>query len=566
VFSARKVDSDSVRDLNSEQKESDGVKFVFSAKQIDDAKPNSVSGDESKKLNSEEEKGKVNFTEFVFGAVRNDLHSSFNVEKEKSSVPKWNSGFADYGKSECENKFVFGKQESVDRMRNSGNGPGVFHAETETNGDFDKGRDLGGDVNSKSGNGSANGFSTIFTDFSDSKLVDEINKLNINDHEGVRIARDSTSSRVSSSNGFVFGGSHKVSSVSSGTNTGSEQLNTNDDSDSAIACGTNGVQNGTAQGIDQNATGIPCSKTTTSQDGIRDFHVSEDAQVNGVDESCMDFKPPAWDPSCFEDNLFCKLNSKFEPTHKSKSSKEKGSKYMRRKLKSHSLNKKQTRLDHLPKENSSLETPESSGGFSPMDLSPYQETAADDEDLKASEESNVLHPTIATDCKDSQRGGDLDNGKSCYGSSSVGDGHFSGPDTVLPKMQTGISADAGVDLTSNSEEKKADVFFVDGLGDSKEKDFAFSAGSAVEGTSLYKRKQKKKFRRKMVSDSFVISPNVNGKPVSSVQFSPLTTANISSHSDVMDKSQMNDHFEEGSDASSATIEAACHQWRLRFCP
>lgn len=575
VFSARKVDSDSVRDLNSEKKESDGVEFVFSAKQIDDAKPNPVSGDVSKKLNSEEEKGKVNFTKFVFGAVRNDLHSSFNVEKEKSSVPKWNSWFADYGERECVNEFVFGKQESVDSKRNSGNGPGVFHAETETNGDVDKGGDKCGnldeDVKSKSGNGSANGFSAIFTDISDSKLVDEINKLNINDHEGVRIARDSTSSHVSSSNGFVFGGSHKVSSVSSGTNTGGEHLYTNDDSDSAKACGTNGVQNGTAQGIDQDATGIPCSKTTTSQDGIRDFHVSEDAQVNGIEESCTGFKPPAWDPSCFKDNLFCKLNKEFEPTHKSKSSKEKGSKYMRRKLKSHSLNKKQTKLDHLPKENSSLETPESSGGFSPMDSSPYQETTADDEDLKASEESNVLHPAIATDCKDSQRGGDLDNGKSCYGNFSVGDVHFSGPDTVLPKMQSevfgnsfsGVSADAGSDLTSNSEEKKADVFFVDGLGDSKEKDFAFSAGSTVEGTSLYKRKQKKKFRRKMGFDSFVISPNVNGKPVSSVQFSPLTTANMSSHSDVMDKSQVNDLFKEGGDASSATIEAACHQWRLR---
>jgi hypothetical protein len=57
---------------------------------------------------------------------------------------------------------------------------------------------------------------------------------------------------------------------------------------------------------------------------------------------------------------------------------------------------------------------------------------------------------------------------------------------------------------------------------------------------------------------------VNGKPVSSVQFSPLTTANVSSLSDVTEKSQMNDQLAEGGDASLATIEAACYQWRLRF--
>ncbi|WJX78342.1 hypothetical protein P8452_61574 [Trifolium repens] len=557
VFSARKIDSDSVRDLNSEQKETEvrksgGVEFVFSAKEID-SKSNSVldgeeKSSERKTLNSEGEKGKVNFTGFVFGAGRNDLHSSFNIEKGKSSVPVGNSVVHVRKERECKTEFVFGdkhrdikmpsfnaeKKESVDSMRNSVNGSGVFHAATETNSSFDKDADkcgnLGNDVKSKSGKGSTNGFSATFNNIYDNKLVDEIKKLNINHPEGVHIARDSTKSGVSSSNGFVFGGSDTVSSVSSGTNTSGEQLYTNVDFENigrqyAKAGRTDDVQNGTACGIAQDATGIPCSKTSTSQGGIRDFqcgkipefHVSEDAQVNGAEESCTDFKPTAWDPSCFKDNLFSNLHKTFESTHKSKSSKEKGSNFLRRKSKPHSLNKKQTRIDNLPKENSSLETPESSGGFSPMDFSPYQETAVDVQDLKASEELNALHPSISTDYKD--------------------------------------------DLTSNSEKKKADIFhFVDGLGDSKEKDFAFSAGSTVESTSsLYKRKQKKKFRRKMG----LVSPNVNRKPVSSVQFSPLTTANVSSLSDVTDKSQMNDQLAEGGDTSLATIEAACYQWRLR---
>ncbi|CAL5193417.1 unnamed protein product [Lathyrus oleraceus] len=648
VFGARKVDSDSVRDLDSEVKETEfrksgSVEFVFCAEEVyakldslfegegksSENEGKTVSGEERETLNSEGEKGEVNVTGFVFSAGRNDNPSSLNKEKGKPSVPVGNSGYEydDGGERECK-EFVFGKkdssgdknggikmssfnvekQDSVDSMRNSDNGSCTFHAETETFSNFgndaDKGGNLGNDIKSKSGNGSTNGFSSTYSGIHVSQVVDEMKKLNINHPEGVHIPSDSTNSHVHSSNGFVFGGSDNVSSrisVSSGSNTGGQQLYTNDDFENIGGqytedCRTNDVQNGTAHGIarDAAATGIPCSKTSTSQDGINDFQcgkipefqVSEDAQVNGTEQSYTDFKPPTWDPSSFKENLFCKLNEKFESTQNSKSSKEKGSKCMRQKLKSCSLNKKQTKLDHLPKESCSLETPEPSGSFSPMDFSPYQEASADDQDVKASEELNVLHSTIPTDLKDEclaaigreyinsdgQRCRDLGNDQSCYGSSSV-DVHSSAPEIIWPKMQTqvfsssstaSVSADAGVDFTSNSEKKKADIFcFDNGLGDSKEKDFSFSAGSTIEITSLFKPKQKKKFRRKTGRDSFVISPNVNGKSVSSVQFSPLTTANMSSHSDMTDKSHLNNQFEEEGGTLLDTIQAACYQWRLR---
>lgn len=120
----------------------------------------------------------------------------------------------------------------------------------------------------------------------------------------------------------------------------------------------------------------------------------------------------------------------------------------------------------------------------------------------------------------------------------------------------GASADAGFDFTPNTEKQKDDEFrFVHGVNDSKGKGFAFFASSSVEGTPL-KRQQKKKFRRKMGCNSFVISPRVNGNFVSSVQFSPHNTANMSSHSDVQ--------FKELDVASSDTIPAACDTWRLRF--
>ncbi|XP_012569316.1 uncharacterized protein [Cicer arietinum] len=576
VFGARKVDSDSVSDLNSEQektefRKSGGVEFVFSAKQYDvksnsilereekssDNEEKTVSGDEKKTLNSEGVKGEVNFTGFVFNAGRNDLLSSLNTEKGKSSVPVGNLGFDDGRERECKNEFVFGKhdsfgdkhrgikmssfnvekQDSVDSMRSSGNGSCVFHIKTETNSNFDKGADKCGnqdnDIKSKNGN-----VSTTCSDIPGSRLLDELKKLNINHPEGVHVARDSTNSHVNSSNGFVFGRSDKVSnsfSVSSETNTGDQPLFTNADFENigmqfSKDSRNNDVQNGPACGIAQCSTGIPCSKTSTGQDDIS----ADNGKCGNCfasappvsEQSFTDFKPPTWDPSCFKDSLFSKLDKNFESTKKSKSTKEKGSKSMRRKSKSHSLNKKQTRLDHLPKENGSLETPESSGGLSPMDFSPYHETAPDGQDVKALEESNGLHSTIP-----------LDNDKSCYGSSSVGDVHSSGPKIVWPKMQTevfssisniGVSANAGVDLTSNSENKKADKScFANSLGDSKEKDFAFSAGSTVEGaSSLFKHKQKKKFRRKM-------------------------------------RSQMNGQFEEGGDTSLAKIQAACYQWRQR---
>lgn len=696
VFGARNGDSDSARDFNFEQgsgkgigvnetelRKSGGVEFVFSAERSDDVKSNSlpergkessanaerpVSADERKALNSEQEKGEFNFTGFVFGTGGNNLSSSLNTEKGKPSVLVGNLGVDDGGERECKSEFEcekqdcsgddhsgikttsfnVKKQESIDGMRNSNHG---------SVGNSNQCGHVGDDDKCKSGYGSANGISANHSDIPAYKLPDEMKKLNINHSEGADITRDSMNSHVNSSNGFVFGGNDKAFShfsASSGTNADGQQSCTNSDFENiggqyVKVCGTNDVQNGTACGNPCGSTGIPCSKTCTGQEGIRDFpcgkvlkcHVSDDPQANeaaapflsssfrpdshpkcyastghslGTDndkhdicfasippaskESFADFKPPTWDPSCFKDNLFPKLNRKLESTQKSKSSKEKGSKCMRRKLKPHSLSKKQTRVDHLSKGNSSDETPDSAGGLSPMDFSPYQETAADDQDVKASEELNDLHSTIPTDFKDEhlaavgreyinttgQRRGDLDNDKSCNGSSSLGVVHSSGPEIVWPTMKTeqfgssgiaGVSADAGVDITPNSEKQKANIFcFVNGLGNSKEKegnskekDFTFSASSTVEGaSSLFKRKQKKKFRKKMGCDSFVISPKVNGKPVSSVQFSPLTTANMSSHSDVMDRSQINYQFEEGDDESSARIQAACYQWRLRSRP
>ncbi|KAK7396218.1 hypothetical protein VNO78_17067 [Psophocarpus tetragonolobus] len=237
-------------------------------------------------------------------------------------------------------------------------------------------------------------------------------------------------------------------------------------------------------------------------------------------ESFTDFKPPAWDPSSFKDNLFSSLNKKVESTPKGRL------KYMRQKLKPHSLKKKQAGSGHLSKENNVPQTPGSSGIHSPMDFSPYQETTANDQDQQL--------PAMGS--KDSRQ-----------------------------TDQRGSGAGAsGVDFTSNTEKQKDGVFvFVHGVNDSKGKDFSFSASSTVAGAPPLKRQQKKKFRRRVGCNSFGISPSVNGKPVSSLQFSPHDTANLQSHSNVMDSSQTSDQLKEGNVESLDTIPAACDMWRLR---
>ncbi|KAE9621672.1 putative DnaJ domain, tetratricopeptide-like helical domain-containing protein [Lupinus albus] len=648
VFSA----SVSGRDLNCEQKEaskiekemeirnSGDVEFVFSAKGSEvESNPRK---NEARIVSGE---GEFNSKGFVFNSKGNNLVSNSNSEKGKSSEvecerPKcFDFVFSDNRCGKASN-FNVEKQESLGAIRKS-------DSVTRKNEDAHQNGHLGNvDIDKgKSACGSSNCSSTAYSIFPSYKLTDEMKKLNINQSEGAGIDRGSTNPHVNSSAGFVFGGSEKGCGnfgVSSGTNSSRQESCTDATSENIGGkffkeCERNDVQNGTGCGITCSSAGIPCSKPSTRDECIRQFlfgkiPVSEESQLNGATEqfssssfgldsirnnyastghpfseghdksnSCftrtpdtskesfMDFKPPTWDPSCFKDNLFPELSKKSELTKKGRSSKEKGSKHTRRKLKSHSLNKKPTSLDHLLKENSSLESPHCSGSHSPMDFSPYQETRADDLDVKASEELNDLHSKFSTDYKDEpfasanravdtnttdQRHGDLDSGKllSCNGSPCVGDFHSSVPELVWPSLKTkqfsisvvGASVDAGIDFSSNTEKHKADLFcFVHGPGDSKETDFAFSVSSTVHGTSSFKCKQKKKYRRGKGRNTFAISPNMNGKFESSVQFSPLTTVNMSSQSDGMNRPQTHDQFNEEGIAYSSAIHEACEKWRVR---
>ncbi|KAE9590702.1 hypothetical protein Lal_00023408 [Lupinus albus] len=646
VFSA----SVPARDLNHDKEEAskidketetskcDSVEFVFIAKPS--VKESNSRENEAITVSGE---GEVSIKGFVFNANGNNLvsekakssecvenpvgesKSGANVERENLSCFNFVFGDTHSGKA---SKFNSEKQKSVGGMRYSDHVTG-------TNTDAYQNGYLGNDYidKGKSACGSNHGNSTAYSAFPSYKLTDEMKKLNIARSKDYT-NRDSTNVHVSSSFGFVFGGSEKACghfNVTSGTISNDQESRINVASENIGGklfkkCEVNNVQNGTGCGIANDSIGNPWSKPSSSNGK---FPVPEVSQVNGTSpplssssfglnsiqnnyastdhplsedhnrhkncftstpdaskESFMDFKPPTWSPDCFKENLFPELNRKSESTQKGRSCKEKGSKHMRRKSRPHSLNKKPTRLDQLSKENSSLQSPDCSGSYSPMDFSPYQETGADDQDVKASVELNDLHSKFPTGCKNDhlaaanrgvgtymtdQRCGDPENDKllSRNGSSSIGGSHSSGPEIVRPSLKThqfssssmaGASADAGIDFSSNTEKQKPDCF-VHRLGDSKEIDFAFSASIAEDASSL-KGKQKK-YRRRKGHDSFVISPNMNGKFESSVQFSPLTPASISSQCDGMDRSRMNDQIKEGGIAYTSTFHEACDKWRLR---
>ncbi|XP_020982162.1 uncharacterized protein LOC107492642 [Arachis duranensis] len=584
-------------------------------------------GDERKRgLNSELRDWSVNAKGFVFCADQNGFVDNSNAQNEKSGESVENSVFGDAGDregrdgAECAGqdsfRFVFGScngeassfkvenQGNLDGTRNFDPGMGNFNytkAATDGNSNVDD--------NKKHGYGSSNDISTAYGATPAYKLTDEMEKLNIDHSKEADVTRDSTNSHVNDSTGFVFGGRENVYdyfSTGSGTNANghkscSSAASGNIGGQYFKACKPNDVQDRTGCGIACGFTRVPCtpkppkdsevngatssfSSSAVGLDSISNNYTSAGHPLSGNHDKCdnyftsipealkesfMGFKPPMWDPSAFKDNLFPKLDKKLESTQKVRSSKEKGSKHMRRKLKPHSLNKKQTRLDPSYKENSSLETPDSSGCHSPMDFSPYQEMAAEDQDVK---DENLAGVGRGTDInRTDQRCGGSDNEQfsSHFGSFPVGDFHSSGPEVVWPTLKTqqfsSNAFDSGVDYSSINERQKDDLFCsVHDLGDSKEKDFAFSASSTVAGTSSpLKRKQKKKFRSKIGCNSFVISPKPNGKFGSSVQFSPLTTSNMPSHFNGMDRSQVNHLFKEGDFASSVTIHEACEKWRLR---
>ncbi|XP_002532671.2 uncharacterized protein LOC8268658 [Ricinus communis] len=313
---------------------------------------------------------------------------------------------------------------------------------------------------------------------------------------------------------------------------------------------------------------------------------NNESSSDGLGVPFTDFTTPKWDPSCLKASLFPELNKKLEFSVKGGSKKDKKSKTMRRKLKQLSQYKQHQEQDHLENKNSPQEATNSPGCYSPMDFSPYEETAATEifsrETTMTSKDSihldnncasSALHSTVAGGLKDGEIL-DLDKGdetntenfvyhsEKCFaGDSPAKVFGFEMPCSDHNAEQVPSSSGAGVVYAENAfafntgSSRQMQFGFASGLEDIDGRKFAFSASSATP-KSIYaaKRVHRKKSRRKVASEPFLVAANSNVKD----QEGDLRTQRKFGND-----SEENDQVKQGSASSTVAIQEACETWRLR---
>ncbi|KAF8006969.1 hypothetical protein BT93_K1079 [Corymbia citriodora subsp. variegata] len=314
-----------------------------------------------------------------------------------------------------------------------------------------------------------------------------------------------------------------------------------------------------------------------------------------------DFRVPEWDPSCFKANLCQDL--KIEFNEKSRSTKYK--KYKKSaKLRQPSKGKVTTEEHHGLAENNYQETTQASDCYSPMDFSPYQEAAANDQCSKQSSSVTLdesvafgnANATLASSSTIPTTSGHMgssmerlvsDEGNSKSGETVLGAeaAHFKSS-TDLPCSAFGAAVASSEDgsVFSKAENQATDYTkqsaFASNLHEVDHKTFAFSASSSAQ-TGLLGRKQlhKKKSRVKSENCPFVISPCPGARdgsfslqlPNSSGTFFPSDTKQgheggqrlfQEKEQNILNSNENVIHGETNS-SSSAMIEEACEKWRMR---
>ncbi|KAF2308155.1 hypothetical protein GH714_035935 [Hevea brasiliensis] len=298
-----------------------------------------------------------------------------------------------------------------------------------------------------------------------------------------------------------------------------------------------------------------------------------------------EFKTPQWDPSCLKESLFPELNRKLEFSVKSRSRKDKKSKTLRGKLKRLSQNKQQQEQHQV--KNGSAQEAINSPCYSPMDFSPYETTTTEKFSRENSRISNdsifmdkngmssVLHSTVPSSLKDSEgldleKGGETNLENDVYHSERcfVGDSPTKpfvfemgcsncNSEPVCTSSGAGVSTvkdTSGINIESNHQ---IHFSFASGLEDVDGSKFSFSASSsAPNSSSAAKRPHRKKNRRKVPCETFVIGANSNNKD----QEGDLST----SQRKLGNNSGANEQLKQGSMSSTAVaIQEACETWRLR---
>lgn len=373
-----------------------------------------------------------------------------------------------------------------------------------------------------------------------------------------------------------------------------------------------------------NAGAGPCSFSSIGLGFQQNSGVSEAAsagEVKSTDESrftstpdgfgvCFeDFNTPLRFPSCLRENLFPEINkSKFSA--KGTSVRDKRSRKTRGKSKKPSLSKQWPAQDHVPKESSSQETPVSSGCYSPMDFSPYEETTFADphsretsatsdnsfhlvsntapcasdatvpigpngDDFSAAEgkfpnkgdqiyeepidENSRYHSEriFAYNC--SSKGSDSGAETPCFSSKNE---HFNGISCV-GKDSEDVRADIGVNVESQ-ERDCGTPCFASGFENMEGKTFTFMGSSFAEGTPIVAKHRLRRVKNKMKGGrkTFVITPSQNVEFGGSDQFTPHSSTPLIF--DAAAKSEPQEQVTEVHIPSTDATHETCEKLRIRL--
>lgn len=462
------------------------------------------------------------------------------------------------------------------------------------------------------------------------KLHGEMQKLNINEYENddsTEKKNDSNKNSCSNAdNKFVFSGSIKPSSSSdggsadehlSGPTAAVDQMardnfgNCNNDQNYQPFMSQAGlpksskVNSETQKNVAAGRASLSSSSIkfqqndndseTPSMVGVQKDESSPTNTQHGLRMSFTEFVVPNWDPSCFKASLYSELNNKLEFSVKSKSIKDKRSKKTGGKLKQPSL-KQGLKQVHMPEQSSSQESPSTPDCYSPMDFSPYMETTVNDQ---PSQEKCVTskepfypdngfapsnsHPSVTTDLKDKSFS------TAEKSDDEIANRNFRESNKESPwkefvfRSETAYCSFKQEQLHRGSGNAVASAEHVDGVNtDSHEsgqycfasevdgrKYFTFSSlSSADEGRTLRKCKLRKKSKKKVGNNSFVISPSPNDKVSFSHQASSLCkTVNCEEEhkyeDNVQNKFEAAEEVKQRSVSSTTVFQETCEMWRLR---
>lgn len=346
------------------------------------------------------------------------------------------------------------------------------------------------------------------------------------------------------------------------------------------------------------------------------------SKQDGIGTPFVEFKTPK--PKL---NIFSGINPKVEFSAKRESIRDSRVKKKSGKLKHPTPVQLWPGQNFVSKECDSQDNPEASEAYSPMDISPYQETLADyqcsRENSVTSDESFSLDnsygatdsaPTVssdavdedlilATQCMDINEGDSIcqepkDGGSEYQFDGSVGAGDLQDDSVSGVETESFKSAAEEVDFNSdgaitsaeteaspslNIERHDSDGRMQIGIGSSSEDvsgfNFTFAASSAAQGQlSASKRHQKKKNLLKVGHDTY--DSNLNAKvsyASSSVNLFPLSGTSLpsspgrvqkgdisTSQSKVKTDSELEKKPEiKQESAASVAAQEACEKWRLR---